>query len=169
MCNLPTRLSFYTQIRPSHILGSGDMVFKVINTFKNHYINPFDPFLRKKTLYNLSPGAAMPDEVTDYLLLLHEKGKDLCKDFLQSRILTTTKRFHNKMTRNNIKLLLTKKKLVPPARSNKELNNIDMNQNFLGELVLYSMNSDYKIDFQGALKYPLAKIQPSLCHADRTK
>ena len=109
MCNLPNKLNFYKQIRPSHILGSGDMVFKVINTFKNHYINPFDPFLGKKTLCNLSPGAAMPAEVTDYLLLLHEKGKDLCKDFLQSRILTTTKRFHNKITRNNIKMLLTKK------------------------------------------------------------
>ena len=61
------------------------------------------------------------------------------------------------------------KKLVPPTRSNKELNNIDMNRNVLGELVSYSMNSDYKIDFEEALKYPLAKIQPSLCHADRTK
>ena len=35
MCNLPNKLNFYKQIRPSHILGSGDMVFKVINTFKN--------------------------------------------------------------------------------------------------------------------------------------
>ena len=61
------------------------------------------------------------------------------------------------------------KKLVPPARSNKELNNIDMNGNILGELVSYSVNSDYKIDFEEALKYPLAKIQSSLCHADRTK
>ena len=109
MCNLPTKLNFYKQIRPSHILGSGDMAFKVINTLKNHYINPFDPLFVKKTLCNLSPGAAMPAEVTDYLLLLHEKGKDLCKDFLQSRILTTAKRFHNKIMRNNIKMLLTKK------------------------------------------------------------
>ena len=85
------------------------MVFKVINTFKNHYLNLFDPFLGKKTLYSLSSGAAMPAKATDYLLLLHEKGKDLCKYFLQSLILTTTKRFHNKITRNNIKLLLTKK------------------------------------------------------------
>ena len=49
------------------------------------------------------------------------------------------------------------------------MNNIDMNRNVLGELVLYSMNSDYKIDFEEALKYPLAKIQPSFCHTDRTK
>ena len=109
MCNLLTKLNFYKQIRPSHILGSGDMVFRVINTFKNHYINLFNLFLGKKTLCNLSPGAAMPAEITDYLLLLHEKGKDLCKDSLQSRILTTTKRFHNKIMRNNIKMLLTKK------------------------------------------------------------
>ena len=34
------------------------------------------------TPYSLSCGAAMPAEVTDYLLLLHEKGKDLFKDFL---------------------------------------------------------------------------------------
>ena len=71
MCNLPTKLNFYWQIRPSHILGSGDMVFKIINTFKNHYINPFDPFLGKKALCNVSPGAVMPAEVPDYLLLLH--------------------------------------------------------------------------------------------------
>ena len=68
------------------------MVFKVINTFKNHYINLFDPILEKNTLYNVSSDAAMPARVSDYLLLLHEKGKDLCKGFLQNRILTTTKR-----------------------------------------------------------------------------
>ena len=36
----------------------------VFNTFENHYINPFDEFLKKDTLYNLSSGAAMPAEVT---------------------------------------------------------------------------------------------------------
>ena len=64
--------------------------------------------------------------------------------------------------------MLLQKKLVRPTRSNKELNNIDMNWNVLGELVSYSINSDYKINFEEALKYLLAKIQPSSCHADRT-
>ena len=85
------------------------MVFKVINTFKNHYINPLNPFLWKKKLYNFSSDAKLPAEDADYLLLLHEKGKDLCKDFLPSRILTKTKSFHDKITRNNNKMLLTKK------------------------------------------------------------
>ena len=144
------------------------MLFKVINTFKNHYINPFDPFLEKETLYNLSSGAAMPAEVTEYLLLLHEKGNDLCNNFLQSRILTTTKRFHDKFTRNNNKMILTKK-LIPSAHSNKEPNNIDINRNVLGQLVSYSLKSDYKIDLGDALKYRLAKIPLSLCYADGTK
>ena len=144
------------------------MVFKFINTFKYHYIDPFDPFLGKKTLYNVSSGAAMPAEVTDYLLLLHEKGKYLSKDFLQSRILTMTKRFHDKITRSNIKMLLTKK-LAPPARSNKEPNNRDMNQNVLGQLVLYSLKSDYKINFEEALKYPLAKIKFVPCWWNKAK
>ena len=48
MCNLTTTSNIYKQTRPSYILRSGDMVFKVINTFKNHYINPFNPFLWKK-------------------------------------------------------------------------------------------------------------------------
>ena len=48
--NLTTTWIIYKQTRPSFILKSGDMVFKVINTFKNHYINPFNPFLWKKTL-----------------------------------------------------------------------------------------------------------------------
>ena len=96
MCNLTTTSNIYKQNRPSYILRSKNIVFKVINTFKNH-INPFE----KETLFNLDSGAAMPTEVTEYLLLLHEKGKDLCNDFLQSRILTATKSFHNKITRNN--------------------------------------------------------------------
>ena len=83
---------------------------------------------------------------------VHENRKDLWKNF---RILTTTKRFHDKITRNNNKMLLTKK-LIPPARSKKEPNNIDI-------------KSDYKVDFEDALKYPQAKIPPSLCHADGTK
>ena len=33
-----------------------------------------------------------------------------------------------------------------------------MNRNVLGELVLYSLKSDYKMDFEEALKYPLAKF-----------
>ena len=108
ICNLTTTWTIYNQTRPSYILRSGDMAFKVINTFKNHYINPFDPFWGKKTLYSLSSGAAMPAKATDYLLLLHEKGKDLCKYFLSTRTVTTTKRCRHRITRNNDKMLLTK-------------------------------------------------------------
>ena len=144
------------------------MVFKVINTYKNHYINLFDLFLEKEILYNLISGAAMSAEVTEYLFLFHEKGKYLCIDFLQSRIFAATKRFHDTITRNNNKMFLTKK-LIPPAHSNKELNNIDIHQNVLGQLILYSLKSGYKIDFEKALKYLLAKIPLSLCHAGGTK
>ena len=144
------------------------MVFKVINTYKNHQISPFDLFLEKEILYNLISGAAMSAEVTEYLFLFHEKGKYLCIDFLQCRIFAATKRFHDTITRNNDKMFLTKK-LIPPAHSNKELNNIDIHQNVLGQLILYSLKSGYKIDFEKALKYLLAKIPLSLCHAGGTK
>ena len=50
------------------------------------------------------------------------------------------------------------KKLVPPILGNKEQHNIEINRNVLGQLVSYSLKSDYKIDFEEALKYPLAKI-----------
>ena len=74
------------------------MVFKVINTFKNHCksknysITTFYPFLERETLYNPSSDAAMPAEVTGNLLLLHEKGQDLCEDFLQAPRFSTTKK-----------------------------------------------------------------------------
>ena len=61
------------------------------------------------------------------------------------------------------------KQLVAPACSNKETNNIDMSQNVLRQVVSYVLKSDYKIDFEEPLKYPLAKILPSLYHADGTK
>ena len=82
----------------SYILRSEDMVFKVINTFKNHCksknysITTFYPFLERETLYNPSSDAAMPAEVTGNLLLLHEKGQDLCEDFLQAPRFSTTKK-----------------------------------------------------------------------------
>ena len=63
------------------------MVFKVINTFKNHYINPLDAFLEKDTLY--SSGAAMPAEFNDYLLSLHEHRKQQKSFTIRSREITT--------------------------------------------------------------------------------
>ena len=36
MCNLTTASNIYKQIRPSYILRSEDMVFKVTTTLKNH-------------------------------------------------------------------------------------------------------------------------------------
>ena len=36
MCNLTTASKIYKQIRPSYILRSEDMVFKVTTTLKNH-------------------------------------------------------------------------------------------------------------------------------------
>ena len=129
MCNLTTTWNIYNQTRPSYILRSGDMAFKVTNTFKNYYINPFNPFLGKKTLDSLSSGAAMPAKATDYLLLLHEKGKDLCKYFLSSRTVTTTKRCRDRIARNMTKCFW-QKKLVAPACSNKETNNIDIAKMF---------------------------------------
>ena len=44
-----------------------------------------------------------------------------------------------------------------------------MNRNILVKLILHSLKSDYKINFEEAFKYPLAKILPSLYHADGTK
>ena len=44
-----------------------------------------------------------------------------------------------------------------------------MNRNVLGQLILHSLKSDYKINFEEAFKYLLAKILPSLYHADGTK
>ena len=65
-------------------------------------------------------------------------------------------------------MVLTKKNF-PPARSNKEPNNIEIKRNVLGQLVSYSLKSDCKIDFEEAWKYLLAKILLSLCHTDWKK
>ena len=65
-------------------------------------------------------------------------------------------------------MVLTKKNF-PPARSNKEPNNIEIKRNVLGQLVSYSLKSDCKIDFEEAWKYLVAKISLSLCHTDWKK
>ena len=98
-----------------------------------------------------------------------EREKGLARIFSQVEYLQQQKGFTTRSRQITTKYFLTKKKLVAPVRSNKEPNNIDMNQNVLGQVVSYSRKPEYEIDFEEALKYPLGKIQPSLCHTDGTK
>ena len=80
-----------------------------------------------------------------------EREKGLARIFSQVEYLQQQKGFTTRSREIITKYFLTKKKkLVAPVRSNKEPNNIDMDQNVLGQVVSYSVKPEYETDFEEA-------------------
>jgi len=91
--------SVYNTLRPSQILRSEKQVASIIKVLEEDYINPFGVDIDKTLLYNLSSGHPVePEKVAD-ILNIKEKGSELMSSFVNERLLSKKKLFHDTLTR----------------------------------------------------------------------
>ena len=106
-------------------------------------------------------------EVPIKLLSLQQDGITLAKEFLQERLLLSSKFFFDLIPRNINKVAMVKKKYIPKRNS---LTTAKVKRNVLGDLYRLTMKSGQVIDFKEALKYLLVPpILLSLSFPDSTK
>ena len=154
----------YRHNRSRQILQSEQFPANVFAVIQNIYLNPFDPNLKSDVEHNLSSGSE--NSISDKVLTLEENGKRMANEFLEKRVLTNEINFFDTISKNFDKNLIVRKRA--PFHQ-KNLTTVEVNRNILGKLLSYSMNTENKIDFKEALKYPLSPVPLSLCHADGTK
>ena len=91
-------------------------------------------------------------------LSLQRDGITQAKEFLQERLLLSSKIVFGPITRNNM-LTVVKKKYIAKRNS---LTTAEVNRDVLGNLLRLIMKSGQVIDFMEVLKYPLSPIPMSL-------
>ena len=100
MCNIHTPSEMYKPCRPSQITKSEERVNNVVTVLQEEYINPFNENLDKNTLYDLSSGTPIPEDVAEKLLLLPDDGRRMAEEFLKERLLSNNVSFHERIKRN---------------------------------------------------------------------
>ena len=69
-------LGIYKPFRPSQILRLEELVKNVIRILMEEYINPFYVGIDKESLTDVSSGAPLNDEATEFLLSSPDTGKE---------------------------------------------------------------------------------------------
>ena len=163
LCGLSTDTGIYKPCRPSQIIKCEKLVQSTMRVLMEEYINPFDIFLEKDMLINLSSGMPLNEEATDFLLSSPTLGQeDLYKQFVEDRLKSGKIPVHDPIKRLKIKSFKTA--AHEPRTTQKK--SVDVNRDILAKLLSMSCKKGKTIDFEKALKYPLGDVPLSLCNGD---
>ena len=158
----------YKCTRPSEIIKSERRVAKVKEVLANEFLNPFDPTLDQKYLFNIGSGIPVDQGSADGILATKEWGEDLYNTFLQNRILSTKEKIHNPIKRQEKALFENSSKKVTVKKNGKE-KIIEANREIIGTLLALSAKHDKLINFGTTLQYFLCPVPLSLAHPDDTR
>ena len=159
--------SQYKPLRPSQILNSEKMVSAVIAVLEDEYLNPFDIFIEKMQLFNLS--SCIPVQHNEGEILdIYKSGKVMSHKFMEERIHSSIKSFHDPITRNKVPLFQNLSKSIK-IRKNTASKVIEVNRNIIGKLLSLSVKAHQPIDFEKALEYPLSPVPLSISNPDSSR
>jgi len=155
----------YKCLRPHEISKEDKMVTKVVEVLQEEYLNPFSPLLGDE-LINISSGVPVADETADQILNLETKGKEQARAFLQDRLLTKKKRFHDPIPRNHVPSFQSH---IIRITKDAKVKTVEANRNILGKLISLSAKYEKPIDLDIAMSYPLYHVPLSLANPDGSK
>ena len=104
-------------------------------------------------------------ETPTKLLNLQQDGIIIAKEFIQERLLLSSKTFLGPIPRSINKSMVKKKYII----KKNSLTMAEVNRDVLGDLLCLTTKSIQVIDFKKALKYSLLPIRLSLSFPDGTK
>ena len=155
--------STHKELRSSQATQSEECTSAVIEAIEN-FSNPFQ-VPSKDVLYCISSGAPAPTQIEEDLLSAGVKGQDAYSKFVDERLVSKTKLFHDPITKVRLKTFSDAAKTAKlKATGNKKSREITTERNVLGQLVLLSVN--HNISLQRVLCFPLGPVPWSLASAD---
>ena len=149
--------------RTSSVKRSEMEVQRVMNTF-DHFVNPFSTNQDQQQLFCLSSGQPALEDVADDLLKYVDAGNRAASDFVQSRLLSCTAKFHDRMKKMSLKTFQAMAVKCTMSCSKKKAVEVKAERNLLGRLVLLSQHRE--ISLEHLFEYPLGPIPWALATAD---
>ena len=107
-------------LKISEIKKSETYVRNTMDAF-NNFMNPFE-VEDQSSLYCLSSGASVPQEVEQDLMNAQQYGKEALQEFIQERLVDKKKKFHDPIKRQNLKTFSSISKSVKVSNKDKKLN-----------------------------------------------
>jgi len=149
--------------RTSSVKRSEMEVQQVMNTF-DHFVNPFSSNQDQQQLFCLSSGQPALDDVAEDLLRYVDAGDHAANDFVQTRLVSCTAKFHDRMKKMSLKTFKDMAVKCTMSSSKKKAVAVKAERNLLGRLVLLSQHQE--ISLERLFEYPLGPIPWALATAD---
>ena len=106
-------------------------------------------------LMNLSSGTAVNREAAALILSIREERIKLYDNFRDNRLLDTQTAFHAPI-KKHIRLDFNHDPSTKKKKSSDKSSSALLNRNILGTLHVWSLKTEERVDYEEALKYPLA-------------
>ena len=165
MVNLiKTNRKIHKDCEKSEISKSEADVRSVINSFENHFLNPFTVDIPDK-LFCVSSGVPVSDEIAKDLLSIDKIGEAAYREFIQTRLVDKTTSFHDPIKRIKTKTFVDSAvtTVIKSKKGGKDIT-IKASRNVFIQLTILA--SDHNYSLEKMLEYPLSPIPWSLATAD---
>ena len=113
-------------------------------------------------LLNLSSGESVDAQLEKSIVNICKDEKKMRDEFIQLRIISKSKKYHDPLKKCAIHTFNTLSKSV--VKCNHFQATVVVNRNILGTLLAFSIKNEKAIDISAALTYPLSSIPLSLAH-----
>jgi len=141
---------------------SQQYVQKTMDAFSS-FLCPFDQSLEKDKLYNVSSGAAVPEEITRDLLKAEEKGAKARTDFVEQRIKRNAN-FFEPISKMGLKTMADTTKKVKLTSSRSKVVEYKYQGNIVIKLLVKS--ETHQLDLAEVMKYSLTPVPYSIGTGD---
>ena len=158
----------YKPLRPHEIVKSCKLSNALVSTISEDFNNPFSKDLSPDKLYHLSSGIPVDDDQSDGILEVSEIGKKAYLKFVNERLFSDEKLFHDTLQRLKIKLFKQCSKKVTVKVDNK-VKTLEVNRNIISTLLAVSAKKQQVKDFESALKFPLSPVPLNIANADGSR
>jgi len=125
-------------------------------------VNPFSTTHNQQQLFCLSSGQPALEDVAEDLLKYVDAGNHTAADFVQSRLLSCTSKFHDRMKKMSLKTFQAMAVKCTMSSTKKKAVEVKAERNLLGRLVV----TRQEISLQRLFEYPLVPIPWALATAD---
>jgi hypothetical protein len=145
-------------------------VQQLMDILRNHMLNPFaldeTEYLAVDQVIILSSRVLTPVAVCKDLLEAETLGKTAMKSFLQNRLQTSAKNFHDPLPNMKLKTCATTNKKAPEQSKKAEKKTHDGCTELFGRLLIAAQTRDF--DIPSLFAFELATVPSSLANSDQS-
>ena len=143
-----------TQAQPNHTRQQGPQ------TNDQDFANPFT--VKSEFIVNIPTGKAAPDTISESLLNIESKGREMHDDFV-SECVEDAERFEKPIHKNSLRTFADQGARNKRA-SNQVLKELRCTRDLFGRIAIIAAKR--KIDLEYLLQYPLTPVPLTMCRTD---